>query len=173
MKAPAFGIPYATLAAAFLILILGGTFLLVKQDRQARDTIRKHHLVDIETGLYLARRTHGTFPPYNKLTWCGLISAQENKQVQHEIEASLRIAVEKYKNPAKPFPQDPKELERGYYYWKRSPSTFELYSILEAAPTGDRNTFACPEGIHTTYDYGISSILRENGEGGTIEYSPL
>src|SRR3989344_1961497 len=164
MKAPVLGI---------LLLIIAGSLLLVKQDRQARDTIRKHHLADIETGLYLARRNQDTFPPYDKLTWCGVISAPENKQVQDEIEASLRVAVKKYENTAKPFPQDPKEPERGYYYWKRSPSMFELYSILEAAPTGERNTFACPNGLHTTYDYGIASILRENGEGGTIEYSPL
>lgn len=173
MKASILGTARGPIIVAFLMLTIAGSLLLVKQDRQARDTIRKHHLADIETGLYLARRNHGTFPPYNKLTWCGIISAPENKQVQNEIEASLRIAVEKYKNPAKPFPQDPKEQQRSYYYWKRSPSTFELYSILEAAPTGERNTFACPEGIHTTYDYGIASILRENGEGGTIEYSPL
>ena len=50
---------------------------------------------------------------------------------------------------------------------------FELYSILEAAPTGDRNTFSCPTGLHTTYDYGISSILREGATGSTIENSPL
>jgi hypothetical protein len=163
----------STLVLALILLLVGGTFLLIKQDRQARDTIRKHHLADIETGLYLARRNHGTFPPYDQLTWCGVISAPENTAVRQQIEDSLRIAVEKYKNPTKPFPQDPKDHERNYYYWKRSPSMFELYSILEAAPTGERNTFACPGGLHTTYDYGIASILRENGEGGTIEYSPL
>lgn len=161
------------IAAAFLVLAIGGTLLLVKEDRQARDTIRKHHLADIESALYLARTNHGTFPPYNELTWCGVISAPENKNIQDVIEESLRRAVDKYANIEKPFPQDPKEVERNYYYWKRSPSMFELYSILEAAPTGERNTFACPEGIHATYDYGIASILRENGEGSTIEYSPL
>lgn len=161
------------IAFALLLLTIAGTLLLVKQDRQARDTIRKHHLADIETALYLARRTRGTFPPYDELTWCGIISAQGNEAVRQQIEDALRIAVEKYENPAKPFPQDPTEKERNYYYWKRSPSMFELYSILEAAPTGERSTFSCPEGIHTTYDYGIASILRENGEGSTIEYSPL
>ncbi len=159
--------------AACLVLVIAGSLLLIKQDKQARDTIRKHHLADIETGLYVARKTHGTFPPYDKLTWCGVISAPENKNVQDAIEESLRKAVDKYANSEKLFPQDPNQQEKNYYYWKRSPTTFELYSILEAAPTGERNTFTCPEGLHTTYDYGISSILRENGEGTTIEYSPL
>jgi len=150
-----------------------GTLLLIKQDRQSRDTIRKHHLADIETALYLARNNHGTFPPYNELSWCGVISAPENKEVRSAIEESLRIAVEKYENPEKPFPEDPKEKEKNYYYWKRSPSMFELYSVLEADTTGERNTFACENGIHTTYDYGIASILRESRSGSTIEYSPL
>lgn len=163
----------APIACALLLLLIAGAFLLIKQDRQARDTIRKHHLADIETALTLARKTHGTFPPYDTLTWCGVISTPGNEHVRQDIEDTLRVAVEKYENPAKPFPQDPKNQERGYYYWKRSPSMFELYSILEAAPTGERNTFSCPEGIHTTYDYGIASILRESGEGSTIEYSPL
>ncbi len=163
----------APVATALLLLLIGGTFLLVKQDTQARDTIRKHHVADIETALYLARKNHGTFPPYDEFTWCGVISAPENTAVKGQIEESLRKAVDKYSNDAKPFPQDPTEKERNYYYWKRSPSMFELYSILEAAPTGERNTFSCPEGLHTTYDYGIASILRENGEGSTIEYSPL
>lgn len=173
MKRIAHGITYAPLAAAFLILIISGALLLIKQDRQARDTIRKHHLADIENALYLARNTHGTFPPYDQLTWCGVISAPENKSVQGAIEESLRKAVDKYANVAKPFPQDPNQIEKNYYYWKRSPSTFELYSILEAAPTAERNTFSCQTGLHNTYDYGISSILRENTRGSTIEYSPL
>lgn len=163
----------ALIACALLLLLIAGGFLLLKQDRQARDTIRKHHLADIESALYLARTKHGTFPPYDQFTWCGTLTKQKNEHVRKDIEDTLRIAVEKYKNPAKHFPQDPTEYERGYYYWKRSPSMFELYSILEAAPKGERNTFACPEGIHTTYDYGIASILRENSEGSTIEYSPL
>jgi hypothetical protein len=164
---------YAPVVAALVLLLAAGTLLLIKQDKQARDTIRKHHLADIETALYVARNNHGTFPPYDKLSWCGAISAPENKPVQDAIEASLRKAVEKYENEEKPFPTDPTEKTRGYYYWKKSPSMFELYSILEANKTGERNTFACPEGIHTTYDYGIASILRESKTGTTIEYSPL
>ena len=159
--------------AALLLLLVAGTLLLTKQDKQARDTIRKHHLADIETALYLAKNNNGTFPPYNELSWCGVINAPENKDVQDAIEVSLRKAVDKYENEDKPFPTDPRENERGYYYWKRSPSMFELYSVLEANTTGERNTFACPEGLHTTYDYGIASILRESGSGSTIEYSTL
>ena len=164
---------FAPVFVALFLLLTSGTLLLIKQDKQARDTIRKHHLADIETALYLSRTKHGTFPPYNELTWCGVISASENKIVQDAIELSLRDAVEKYSNENKPFPTDPKEAQRGYYYWKRSPSMFELYSVLEAEKTGERNTFNCKNGIHTTYDYGISSILRESGTGSTIEYSPL
>lgn len=159
--------------ATLLLLLTSGTFLLIKQDKQSRDTIRKHHLADIETALYLARNNHGTFPPYNKLSWCGVISAPENKPVQDMIEESLRKAVDKYKNPEKHFPTDPTEQKRGYYYWKRSPSMFELYSVLEAEKTGERNTFSCPTGIHTTYDYGIASILRESPSRSTIEDSHL
>ncbi len=167
------GLLYAPVAAALVLLIVGGAILIQKADMQARDTIRKHHLADIETALQLARRQHGTFPPYNEFSWCGLISAPENTDLAKTIEAPLRDAVEKYANPEKPFPEDPKKSVAGYYYWKRSPEMFELYSVLEAAPTGERNTFACPTGIHTTYDYGISSILRENATGSTIESSPL
>lgn len=163
----------ALLVSALILLLVAGGALLIKQDRQARDTIRKHHLADIERALYVARKNHGSFPPYNSLSWCGVISAPENKHVRDALEDVLRTTVDKYANLAKPFPQDPLETQRNYYYWKRSPTTFELYSILEAAPTGERNTFACPEGLHATYDYGIASILRENGERSTIEYSPL
>ncbi len=166
-------IRYAPIVAALLLLIVAGTLLLHKQDRQARDTIRKHHLADIETALYRARNANGTFPPYDQFTWCGVISDPQNNAVQSQIEEQLRIAVEKYENSEKPFPEDPIERERNYYYWKKSPSMFELYSILEDAPTGERSTFDCPEGIHSTYDYGIASILREDGAGGTIESSPL
>lgn len=167
------GISYAPVIAALILLIVAGTALLIKEDRQARDTIRKHHLADLETALYLARNNHGTFPPYTEPSWCGVISAPENKEVKDQIEEVLRKAVDKYGNEAKPFPVDPKEAERNYYYWKRSPSMFELYSVLEADKTGERNTFECKNGIHTTYDYGIASILRESPERSTIEDSPL
>ncbi|OGY36437.1 MAG: hypothetical protein A3E36_03520 [Candidatus Andersenbacteria bacterium RIFCSPHIGHO2_12_FULL_45_11b] len=166
-------IQYAPVAAALLLLIIAGFTLIHKEDKQARDTIRKHHLADIETALGLAKRQHGQFPPYDQLTWCGVISDPTNSSVQAAIEVPLRQAVEKYENPQKPFPEDPNNPVKNYYYWKRSPSMFELYSVLEAAPTGDRNTFSCPTGLHTAYDYGISSILREGANGSTIENSPL
>ncbi|MEK7499700.1 MAG: hypothetical protein AAB649_03780, partial [Patescibacteria group bacterium] len=81
---------YAPVFAAIFLLLTSGTLLLIKQDKQARDTIRKHHLADIETALYLSQIKHGTFPPYNKLSWCGVISAPENKSVQDAIEIDLR-----------------------------------------------------------------------------------
>ena len=123
---------YAPVVTAFFLLLASGSLLLIKQDRQARDTIRKHHLADIESALYLAKNNHGTYPPYNELSWCGVISAPENSVVQKDIEVSLRKAVDKYRNADKPFPTDPNNAEQGYYYWKRSPSMFELYSVLEA-----------------------------------------
>ncbi len=173
MKRIVFRISYAPVAVALVLLLVAGFILIHKEDQQARDTIRKHHLADIETALEFAKQQHGQFPPYDQLTWCGVISDPANKDLQAEIEAPLRQSVDKYANPAKPFPEDPKDTTRNYYYWKRSPEMFELYSILEAAPTGDRNTFSCPSGLHTTYDYGISSILREGQTGSTIENSPL
>lgn len=173
MYLPQFRASHAPVIAALFLVLVGGFLLIRKEDQQARDTIRKHHLADIETGLELAKRQHGQFPPYDQLTWCGVLSDPVNASVKTAIEQPLRQAVDKYANPAKPFPQDPNTPNRDYYYWKRSPQMFELYSILEAAPTGDRNTFACPTGLHTTYDYGISSILREGQQGSTIENSPL
>ena len=164
---------YAPVAIALILLAIGGFALIYKEDQQARDTIRKHHLADIETALELAKKQHGQFPPYDQLTWCGVISDPANKEVKAEIEAPLRQSVDKYANLDKPFPTDPNNSTKNYYYWKRSPDIFELYSILEAAPTGDRNTFSCPTGLHDTYDYGISSILREGDNGSTIENSPL
>lgn len=173
MNNPTNRIAYVPVIAGLLLLLVSGTLLLIKEDKQARDTIRKHHLADLETALYLARNQHGTFPPYDQLSWCGVLQDPANTAVKQEVEESLRKAVDKYGNDAKPFPEDPAGLAQGYYYWKRSPSMFELYSALEAAPTAERNTFSCPEGIHTTYDYGIASILRENGTESTIESSPL
>jgi type II secretory pathway pseudopilin PulG len=173
MKRLALHTQLAPLIVALVLLAVGGFMLIQKEDQQARDTIRKHHLADIETALELAKRQNGQFPPYDQLTWCGVISDPANKAVQDAIELPLRQSVDKYGNRDKPFPQDPNNSVKNYYYWKRSPDMFELYSILEAAPTGDRNTFSCATGLHTTYDYGISSILREGANGSTIEHSPL
>lgn len=152
---------YMPVLAMLFLLAIGGFFLIQKEDLQSRDTIRKHHLADIETALKLAKKQHGQFPPYDVLTWCGVISDPANKDLQNDIETLLRKSVDKYANLEKPFPIDPKESVRNYYYWKRSPAMFELYAVLEADNNGDRNTFSCPTGLHTTYDYGISSILRE------------
>ncbi len=149
---------------ALIALLVGGIFLLERSDRQARDTIRKHHLEDIERSLYFARKLHGTYPPYEAPTWCGKLNAPENAAVRAEVEAALRAQNEKYANPAKPFPTDPQAAKDGsdYFYWKRSLALFELYAVLEAAPTGERSTTACPTTPNLVYDYGLSSALRED-----------
>lgn len=146
------------LALATLGLLFAGSFLLHRTEAQARDTIRKHHLFDIEQALYFAYRQNGTYPPYDEPTWCGVLQDSGSDTVRSEIEAALRQQHEKYANPDKPFPTDPSEM--GYFYWKRSPAVFELYSILEAAPTQDRSSQDCPQTAAQFYDYGINSLLR-------------
>jgi hypothetical protein len=157
-------------------LILGGFFLIDKSDKQARDTIRKHHLQDIEQSLYFARSIHGTYPPYDQPSWCGLLNDPKNEAVRRQVEEVLRTQNEKYKNPAKPFPNDPlrdrsssealaKEDQHtvyDYFYWKRSPAMFELYAILEADRNGNRSTADCPSAPFLKYDYGINSVGRED-----------
>jgi len=160
---------------AFLLLVIGGIFLLEKAEAQARDTIRKHHLEDIEQALYLARNTHGTYPPYEQPFWCGTLSAPGNEDTTTQVEKILRQQNAKYANPAKPFPTDPLARDQQainsltgenrsptYFYWKRSPSSFELFSVLEADPNGERSTNLCHNSDHLTYDYGIASVWREN-----------
>jgi len=139
-------------------------FLLDRADKQARDTIRKHHLQDIEDSLYLARNLHGTFPPYDSPTWCGLLSNPANSTVKAQVEEVLRQRIEKYANINKPFPTDPTHSEESYdyFYWKRSPAVFELYAVLEADRNGDRNTLQCPTAPVMYYDYGLNSILRDS-----------
>jgi transglutaminase-like putative cysteine protease len=151
------------LSLALLILLLGGALLLTKADAQARDTIRKHHLADIEEALYLSRSLHGTYPPYAEAIWCGRLNDPASAEVKTQIEDLLRQRLPLYANPAKPFPEDPLHVESGpgYFYWKRSPALFELYSVLEAAPSGDRATSRCPQDSTLIYDYGISSSTRE------------
>lgn len=165
------------LALATLGLLFAGSFLLHRSDAQARDTIRKHHLFDIEQALYYAFREHGTYPPYDEPTWCGVLGDTGSRDVRSQIETALRQVGEKYAKPDKPFPADPvvenqatplitarpaatEDTAPGYFYWKRSPAVFELYSILEAAPTQDRNSYGCPEASAEVYDYGINSRLR-------------
>jgi hypothetical protein len=149
------------LALATLGLLIGGIFLLHRGEAQAHDTIRKHHLYDIEQALYFAYRQHGTYPPYDKPTWCGVLQNSTNNPVRSQIEVALRQQHEKYTNPDKPFPNDPLgDQVPDYFYWKRSPAVFELYSILEAASTQDRTSRHCPQTTIQFYDYGINSRLR-------------
>ncbi len=149
---------------ALVLLSVGGIFLLTRADRQARDTIRKHHLQDIEDSLYLAYSTHGEYPPYGVSSWCGRLNDPANAEIRAQIETSLRQKIEKYANPDKPFPSDPSYAgtNQDYFYWKHSPASFELFSILEADDNNNRTVTACTEADDSTaYDYGINSILRE------------
>lgn len=157
------------------LLLGGGYALLEKAERQARDTTRKHHIEDIEKSLYFARGLHGTFPPYDSPTWCGVLNAPGNGEVLAQVEAALRAQHEKYANPDKPFPFDPlfAGSAQDYFYWKRSPASFELYAVLEETPTGERNTAACSNGGATAYDYGVTSVWRENPSRGRVVTSPL
>lgn len=158
------------LAVALLLVLGGGIFLLDKADKQTRDTTRKHHLEDIENSIYFARNEHGTFPPYNKPTWCGLLHASENEAVREQIELALRKQNEEYANKAKPFPTDPLYKEKGYdyFYWKRSPVMFELYAVLESDKNGERDSLACDNAPDIYYDYGINSALRQNSKSISI-----
>lgn len=145
-------------------LLLGGAFLLRFADAQARDTIRKHHLEDLEQALYFARNVHGTYPPYDQPTWCGLLSDPANATVRADVEAALRQQNEKYGNEQKPFPVDPTYTTgaQGYFYWKHSPALFELYATLEADRTGERSTARCQSAETMNYDYGLNSGNRED-----------
>jgi len=150
------------LTIALAILLLGGWFLLGRADTQARDTIRKHHLEDLEQALYFARNLHGTYPPYDQLSWCGILSSPGNQDVRAQVEAALRAQNEKYANPDKPFPADPKGNQSpDYFYWKRNPATFELYSVLETDPTAERGTAGCDQNL-IYYDYGLTSLWRKD-----------
>lgn len=143
-----------------LIVTAGGVFLLTRADGQARDTIRKHHLADLEQSLFFARELHGTFPPYSEPSWCGLLHDPKNSAVREQIETVLRQQNNKYGNEAKPFPADP--LGQDYFYWKRSPAVFELYAVLEQGRSGERNTLPCSNSPALYYDYGLTSRWREN-----------
>lgn len=176
-------IPRLPLLILSLLGLIGGVLLLNRSAAQARDTARKHHLDDIEHALYVAYRQHGTFPPYDQPSWCGRLNHPANAAVKNEIETTLRQQNDKYSQPEKSFPHDP--LVTGiqgdmpasadlptvalakagalpdYFYWKRSPAVFELYSLLEAAPTGERQTTQCPSDPHLIYDYGLRSYDRQ------------
>lgn len=170
--------PRLPLFALTLLFLAAGWLLLDRSAAQARDTARKHHLDDIEHALYAAYRQQGTFPPYDKPSWCGRLNDPKNAAVKSQVETALRAQNDKYGKQAKPFPQDPliagiqgQGLPRevpppagrsgDYFYWKRSPAVFELYSLLEAAPTGERSTEQCPADSELIYDYGIRSYDRQ------------
>ncbi len=172
--------PRLPLIVLSLLFLAAGWLLLDRSAAQARDTARKHHLDDIEHALYAAYRQHDTFPPYDQPSWCGRLNDPKNAAVKSEVETALRAQNNKYGQLAKPFPHDP--LVTGiqgdapasavvppsagrsadYFYWKRSPAVFELYSILEAAPTGERSTEQCPTDTPLIYDYGIRSYDRQS-----------
>jgi hypothetical protein len=150
----------ALLAITLALVLIGGAALLRLSAQQARDTIRKHHLDDIEQSLYTAQHRFGTFPPYDQPTWCGSLNDPSSVALKAEVEAALRFQNPMYGNLAKPFPTDP-TAQWDYFYWKRSPAVFELYAHSEAAPTGDRNDFACPGATPQFFDYGITSLWRQ------------
>lgn len=159
------------LVVGIVLVILGGVFLLSRANGQARDTIRKHHLADLEQSLFFARELHGTFPPYEEPSWCGLLNDPKNQDVRDQIEVVLRQQNNKYGNEEKPFPSDPlvgrepAELAGqtpDYFYWKRSPAVFELYAMLEQDDNNERNTLLCQNSPQLYYDYGITSRWRED-----------
>lgn len=147
---------------ALLALLVGGIFLVHRSDAQARDTIRKHHLEDIERSLYFVRSLRGTYPPYDQPTWCGLLNDHQNEAVRAQIEEALRAQNQQYGNLEKPFPTDPAAATLGvdYFYWKRSPALFELYAVLEADRNGERNTQLCTTAPSRFFDYGITASLE-------------
>jgi len=163
---------HVPLIAALILLVGGGVFLLDKADKQARDTTRKHHLQDIEDSLYFARSITGTYPPYNESTWCGFLNDPANSEARSGVEAALRAQNEQYKNEAKPFPTDPlatQDPSYDYFYWKRSPSTFELYAVLEEEKNAERNSLLCPGAPQQYFDYGIASFEREDKSSKIID----
>lgn len=123
-------------AAALLAL---GLWALDLQARQARDTTRKLNLEDLETALNRRLKLRGTLPPEDAPQWCGVLTDAGNAAVRGEIESALR-ATEKYANPLKPFPADPRYggSTRDYVYWKTSPVSFELLAHLEADDNNSR-----------------------------------
>lgn len=153
------------LIIAFIYLLVGGIFLLNRADAQARDTIRKHHLQDIEDAIYFARGIHGTYPPYDQPSWCGRLDDQSSETVRQQIEDVLRKQNDLYANPNKPFAVDPDPLQiangQGYFYWKRSPASFELFSQMEAGPQQIRDMSNCPNPAPDTYNYSLTSVWRE------------
>lgn len=152
---------YVPALTALTLLTAGSLFLLNRADEQARDTIRKHHLADVEQALFFSRELHDTFPPYDSPSWCGLLNDPKNAAVKAQVEEVLRQQNNKYGNEAKPFPRDPL-ADQDYFYWKRSPAVFELYATLEQDDNNERNTQLCATAPSLFFDYGITSRWRED-----------
>jgi len=144
---------------AMVVFFAVGVWALRLQTLQARDIVRKHDIEDIETALNRYEKTHGTFPPDDSSSWCGIISAQESKEVMTSIDSSLRQD-QKYTKQEKKFPTDPifGNTTKDYFYWKTSPVSFELLSKLESDKNGTRDTTPC--GKPGIYDYSVVSFLR-------------
>lgn len=145
--------------AAAVAFAAVGFFAIQIQAKQNRDIVRKHDIEDIEGALVNYAKSHGTYPPDDKVTWCGLISDPQNENIKKEIEASLREG-EKYEKADKLFPLDPvyKNTDDDYFYWKTSPVSFELLSKLESDKNNGRDTSPC--GGNNLYDYSVVSTLR-------------
>ncbi len=148
-------------AIAVIVFMGVGVWAIELQARQARDTMRKHDLEDLEHALIRHARAMGTVPPDNVPAWCGTLSASTHAPVRAVIEAALRRD-EKYAKLEKPFPQDPRfgGTARDYFYWKTSPVSFELLAELEGDANDTRETAAC--GGTVAYDYGITSTERNS-----------
>ena len=142
-----------------VVFLLVGVWALRLQTLQARDIVRKHDIEDIELALGRYEKTHGTYPPESLSSWCGNLSDPANEEIKKEIEISLRQD-KKYAKAEKLFPTDPiyKNTDKDYFYWKTSPSSFELLAKLEADKNGNRDASPC--GNKTAYDYSVVSFLR-------------
>lgn len=159
-----------TFAVATILVVASGTWAIRLQGLQARDTIRKHDIEDLEQALLRYGRLQGTYPPDDMPMWCGTLSDPSSAAVRAAIEDSLRRD-EKYAKPEKPFPRDPvyRGADRDYFYWKTSPVSFELMSELEADRNNSRpmNRSACAPATQTQsarrdagYDYSVVSTRR-------------
>jgi hypothetical protein len=160
MKTPYHPSATSWVFALAAVLFVGlGTWALRLQAQQARDTIRKHDIEDLEHALLRSGRLSGTYPPEHLPTWCGTLSAPEHAAVRAVVEGALRRD-EKYTKPEKPFPSDPRfaGTDRDYFYWKTSPVSFELLAELEADANNSRDTSLC--GGKVTYDYSVMSTQR-------------
>ena len=142
-----------------VVFFLAGLWILNLQAQQARDTRRKLDLADLEIALLRSLATTGTLPPENAPSWCGVLGTPEHAAIRTAIEGLLR-ETGAYRNPAKPFPSDPRwrGTPRDYAYAKTSPVSFELLAELEADRNDSRPLADC--GTDTAYDYGIASLAR-------------